>query len=380
MRDLSRRSLLLGAALGAGAVVAGCTSPTVTPSTSTSPLGTPSTVPVTPTPTPTPVDSRPRWPLTGALMDDPAAGQHAAIAVKVPDNKFEHPQTGIDTADIVFVQMDGYVDSHGQSSTRLMPVYHSVIPQDVGPVRSVRPVDVPLLAPMTAIIANCDGTDWVLNFVAHNSQYMDGSLSYMNTRGTGAYDIDPKRVYTANGKTQYDRAVICHPPVFGRLTSNFSSGPQTLYLPFATGDAQPSTVGGAAANEIKVPWKTGDTYDMTYTWDANEGRYLRSMPWGPHVVVGGNRVKTDNVLIIRTVHEMQKLDEGKDGPEVMHDIIQGTGTFVYAYQGAYVTGSWRKGDVADGWQFTLDNGQGLVMGPGQTYVELPDIDADVRIS
>ena len=118
--DVSRRGVLLGLV---GVLVAGCTAPgeVSTPS--------PSAVP-TPTPTPTPistltpvVDSRPRWPLTGALLDDPAAAAHAAVAVKVPDTKVEHPQLGINDADLVFVELDGYLDAAGDSSTRLVPVF-----------------------------------------------------------------------------------------------------------------------------------------------------------------------------------------------------------------------------------------------------------------
>jgi hypothetical protein len=62
-------------------------------------------------PSPTPAaDPRPRWPLTGKLLKDPSKARHAAVAVKVPDNQREHPQRGIDEADIVFVQLEGYRD------------------------------------------------------------------------------------------------------------------------------------------------------------------------------------------------------------------------------------------------------------------------------
>src|SRR5690348_3044947 len=104
MTALGRRTLLAGALGAAGAALAACSkkSPAAAPKPSATPSPTPTATPTTP------ADTRPRWPLTGELMKDPNAGKHAAVAVKVPDNKNEHPQVGLDQADIVFVELDGY--------------------------------------------------------------------------------------------------------------------------------------------------------------------------------------------------------------------------------------------------------------------------------
>jgi hypothetical protein len=83
----------------------------------------------TPSPSPS-VDARPRWPLSGKLLKDEGKARHAAVAVKVPDNRREHPQRGIDKADIVFVELEGYRDASGYGGTRLVPVFHQ------GPIES----------------------------------------------------------------------------------------------------------------------------------------------------------------------------------------------------------------------------------------------------
>ena len=90
---------------------------------------------------------------------------HAAVAVKVPDNRNEHPQRGIDEADIVFVELEGYRDAYGYSGTRLVPVFHSRMADSVAPVRSIRLVDIPLLSPMNALIGNTGAAPWVVNYV-----------------------------------------------------------------------------------------------------------------------------------------------------------------------------------------------------------------------
>ena len=174
MGSLSRRALLLGLTGAAGGLTVGCVvgDPRIQGEPRTAPTPSPS-----PTHTPGPV-----WPLTGEPLSDPKEAKRAAAAVKVPDNQNEHPQVGINEADIVFVQMDGYVDLAGQSSTRLMPVYHSKFPGTVGPVRSIRPVDIPLLAPMHA-------RDWQYRCRAVGRvvcdlfpKHVDASATYMNTK------------------------------------------------------------------------------------------------------------------------------------------------------------------------------------------------------
>jgi Protein of unknown function (DUF3048) N-terminal domain/Protein of unknown function (DUF3048) C-terminal domain len=373
---IDRRTLLLGVLGVAGVAVAGCSNdePTGAAAGTTPPTSAP------PSPTPSPSDTRPRWPLTGKLLKDPAAAQHAAVAVKVPDNRREHPQVGLDKADIVFVELDGYRDSSGYSSTRLMPVFHSRMPDDVGPVRSVRPVDVPLLSPINAVVGNTGATGWVGNYIKHYGADVEGLLTYMATKGTGSYSIDPARVRKYQGVTYYDRAVVCHPEVLARQTKKFRKGPQHLYFPIASTEAEVSTASGKDARVVRVPWKQGDSYDMTYTYDEKSGRYLRSMPWGKHVLANGTRVATDNVLVIRAKQRYGKIYRGRGGVEPVHEIINAKGSFYYAHGGKYVTGTWAKGAVDKPFQLTLPDGSPLKMAPGQTYVELPQSTAKIRIT
>ena len=104
----------------------------------------------------------------------------------------------------------------------------------VEPVRSIRPVDIPLLSPMNAIIGNTGAAPWVVNYVKHYRAHLEGMLSYMNTLGTGSYGTDQSRVYTYNGQTYYDRATTCHPKVLAKQTKRFRTGPPQSYFPFAS--------------------------------------------------------------------------------------------------------------------------------------------------
>ena len=377
MSSLDRRTLLFGVLGAAGAAAL--------PACSAAPRAAVRVAATTPPPcpspsaTPSPADTRPRWPLTGRLVAGGASVAHAAVAVKVPDNVREHPQSGIDAADIVFVELDGYRDASGWSGTRLMPVFHSRLPDDVAPVRSIRPVDVAVLGPAGAVIGNTGATGWVLAYVEHHRALVDGSATYMATKGTGSYSIDPDRVRTYQGVTYYDRAVVCHPKVLSRRSRSFRKGPPEPYFPFAPTADGASTAAGKPARTVAVPWKSGHTYDMSYTYDAGSGRYRRSMPWGPHVLADGTRVTTDNVLVVRAAQRYAKIYPGPGGAEPVHDVVDARGSFVYAHGGRYVTGTWAKGALGDPFTFTLADGSPLLMAPGRTFVELARTKADVVV-
>jgi Protein of unknown function (DUF3048) N-terminal domain/Protein of unknown function (DUF3048) C-terminal domain len=375
MAQISRRAVMLGV-VGLGLAACSKRSPQ---------LSVPSTPPPTPTspstarPSPSPsIDTRPRWPLTGKLLKKEGKARRAAVAVKVPDNRREHPQRGIDKADIVFVELEGYRDASGYSGTRLVPVFHSRMADDVAPVRSIRPVDIPLLSPIHALIGNTGAAPWVVNYVKRYHAYLEGLLSYMNTLRTGSYGIDRSRVYTLNGATYYDKAVICHPAVLAEQTKRFRAGPPQPYFPFATTREEVSTRQGKRGRSIKIPYK-GDSYFMRYAYDKEKKRYLRSMPWGPHVLADGTRVSTDNVLVIKAKQHYGKIFRGGGHDEPLQDIIKTHGKFYYFNRGRYVTGTWRKGKIQESFEFTLQDGSPLKMAPGRTFVELPDVGAKLRI-
>ncbi|WP_461109099.1 DUF3048 domain-containing protein [Tessaracoccus terricola] len=379
MQEITRRHALGGVLAAAAVGVSACAPSVAAESASPSPSPSPSPTP-TPTPSPTPtVDDRPRWPLTGMLMTDPTAGAHPAVAVKVPDNKNEHPQEGINEADIVFVQADGYRNPNGYDGTRLMPVFHSVMAANAAPVRSLRPVDVPLLAPMHAVLGSSGGARWVVNYLESFSEVISSDLVYIDMKGTGAYSVNQDRIRKYEGQTYYDRALVCHPGKLAEVSGVFPDGPPVPYLPFATDVDEPSINKGDPAARVEVPHQ-GDDYRMAYDFDEATGTWLRSMPWGEHVLLDGSRVTTDNILVIRAELYRDKIHAGSGGAEPIYEVIDGTDTFLYASGGRYVTGTWTKGSEAEPFRFTLDDGSPLLMTPGRTFVELVDTETQVTIA
>jgi hypothetical protein len=204
-------------------------------------------------------------------------------------------------------------------------------------------------------------------------------LSYQNVAGSGSYGTDWSRVYSINGHQYYDRATTCHPKVLAKQTKRFRAGPQQAYFPWATKYLPVSAARGKAGRSVKIPYK-GDDYFMSYKYDAKIAKYLRSMPWGPHVMANGTRIAVDNVLIIKARQHYGKIFPGHGGAEPLHDIIDKSGVFYYFNRGKYVTGTWHKAGVATPFRFTLADGSTFAMAAGKTFVELPDTKAKIRIA
>ena len=368
MDSVSRRTVMVGTLGIAGAAVVGC---------SAQPPGGSQTPAPSASPTPS-VDTTPRWPLTGkplAAGDDP---KHIAVAVKASASIKDPPNRGLNDADIVFVECDAYHDSRtGESETRLVPVFHTTYAKQEGTVRSMRPVDAPLLAPITGIIGSTGAFDWV-------KRYMAAFDKYLVTKWEDA--AVPGDAYIHDPSVAPWRGVIAQPRLLAKLTKEFQDGPQQPYLPWAANDAEVSTLKGQPAASIAIPWMERMKYEVKYTWDEKKGLYLRSQPWGKHVLKDGSRVTADNVIIIFSetlegrITPAGKITKGGSHAERVYKIINASGKFYYAQGGKYVAGTWTKGEVNEPFAFTLDDGSPLKVAPGRTYIELPTFASKVRFA
>jgi Protein of unknown function (DUF3048) N-terminal domain/Protein of unknown function (DUF3048) C-terminal domain len=306
------------------------------------------------TPTPT------RAPLTGLVVDDVAALDHPAVAIKVSDVRQAHPQTGIERADIVFVEPIGV------SYTRLAAVFHSDVPESVGPVRSIRPPDAPLLGPLAPVFGNTMGAQWVVDYVDATANVDD--LGTLRVSGSGAYVQDPARPRPDD--------VFAKPLVLLDL-SDFTAPPEP-YFSYAS-DTEPSSAerAGGPGTSAEVPYGPG--WSVTWTYDDTAGRYLRQQPWGPHVTTQGTQVGAVNVLILDVASETRRIGEGSGAPVPVLELIDASGQFVALAGGRSVSGTWSKAGANEPFRLRTDDGGDLLLAPGNTWVELAAPSADVTV-
>ncbi len=138
----------------ATAVVGACSAPP--------PPGTPPPVTVTPTidaarvAPPEPVVPL-VWPLTGVATAEVAP--RPAVAVKIENTSAARPQSGLESADVVWETIVEF------DVSRLVAVFHSQMPDEIGPVRSVRPMDIPIINPLHGLFVFSGGQAGILALV-----------------------------------------------------------------------------------------------------------------------------------------------------------------------------------------------------------------------
>ncbi len=387
MVDLKRRTVLAGVAGVAGVAIAGCsaespvTTPTVNPSETPTPApSTSETATPTPEPSPTPtVDTTPRWPLTGRPFKDGEEKQaaRAAVAVKVPVEKRSFPQSGVDKADIVFVQAQG----KSYDITRLCAIFHSKWPEEgANPVRSTRPVDVALLSPLKGVLACTGAVPWMLKYVRKHKKYIELREKYGDR-------TDRWKLWNPGGWWKganiADKSVVAIPK---NLSRDARLAPDTIppvYLQYHAPGEEPSTVNGKDAKQVTITYAGSAKEYHRWTWKekawAKSIRFQEGSTWFDWKVRKGNQVTAPNVLIVHCKWKMGVVKGYSGHKEPLYSMISGSDRFIYFHKGKYVTGTWTKGKVNELFQFTLDDGTPLKMAPGRTWIELPNTNDKVTI-
>jgi hypothetical protein len=357
-RPGGRRRTSAAAAAGVALVlglVAGCAGeaevePTTPPATTVQP-----DTGVDKTPAPEPVIP-PTWPLTGV---EGAPEARPAVAVKIENSVQARPQTGLAAADVVWEEMvEGGI-------TRFNAVYHSSIPETVGPIRSVRPMDAGIAAPLHGLIVFSGGQP---QFV---QRMRDAGLQVVSQDegAPGMYRSSERRaphnVYgtMADFLAAADAGRTAPPPA------------QFAFAPRAQ-DATTATAGTPASRLVTAFPQATPSWD----WDAGSGRWLRNEGSAPAVGADGERLSAATVVVMRVeVRASGALDPA--GNPVPETVLTGSGEAVVASGGATVTGTWTKNGDGEPVALTGADGAPILLTPGNVWVELvPTAGGSVTIS
>ncbi|WP_249043204.1 DUF3048 domain-containing protein [Georgenia thermotolerans] len=345
-----RRALV---ALGAAALLAltACTSRSEPEPAPTTPSPTVD-LPTKPTPKPVPA----RWPLTGVAGE---VEQRPAMSVKVENSVSARPQTGLEAADIVWEEMvEGGI-------TRFNAVYHSVIPEEIGPIRSVRPMDAAISAPLHGLIVFSGGQpQFVQQMRAAGLQVLSN-----DEHAPGMYRVGfrraPHNVY-GNG-----------PQLLGQADADHSAPPPEQ-LAYAWDPARATAVlSGAPASRLRVAFPAAAP---GWTWDAGAdagrggpaGAWVRDENGAAQASAGGTRIVATNVVVLR----VQVVDTGTRDPAgnpVPETVLTGEGEAVVASGGKVVNAHWSKPGAGDPLALTDGAGKKVELVPGNTWIELVPI-------
>ncbi|MCK9792712.1 DUF3048 domain-containing protein [Isoptericola sp. 4D.3] len=331
----SGAALALAAVLALGACSSGePTSPTVTPG-STADKGSP--------PAPTMPSA---WPLTGVPSEDVAA--RPALAVKIENAREARPQTGLEDADLVWEEVvEGGI-------TRFVAVYHSAIPEAVEPVRSVRPMDPAIVAPLGGILAYSGAQ---APFIAAVEK--SGTQSVVMDRGDAGFSRDRARSAPHN--------VVGDPQAFLDQADDDRTVPPPAQFRYAD-EAGAGTAGADGSKAATLDVAFSPAQRSVWDWSGEKKQWLRSEGSRESVSTSGERHAATNVLLL-SVEVVDTKFKDPAGAPVPESRLVGKGEGVLASAGRSVPVRWSKKDVGSPVELTRD-GEPVELDPGSTWIEL----------
>lgn len=292
-----------------------------------------------PSPTPAPVE-----PLTGRPTDDASLSDRAVVAVKVDNAITARPQTGLQHADVVMVELV-------ESATRFVALYHSTDPGRLGPVRSGRFIDADLLRPFEPLVAMSGAAKPV------RRELRESGLTLYETGSADAWDIDRSR--------RPPHQVFVHPAPLWEAAA--ADGLPPAEQPWVFADERAP----AGTGTERVAWRYPNATAVVWRWDAGRRRWRRSQDGHVQHTADGTTVRADNVVIVhvpRGPHWARPVEVVDEGPLT---VLRG---------GRRVSGVWKKPAPEAHFVWLDDQGEPLPLEPGITWIELVPEDVAVDVA
>jgi hypothetical protein len=338
---------LLSSNAVASAPPGGTTSPTAG---AVLPTPSPSPTPAPPTPEPTP----PTVPsaLTGLLIS-PEAARHHPIAVMIDDLAAARPQSGFNSAAIVW-----HAPAEG-GVPRYMLIFQDQIPGGVGPVRSTREYFIEWAAEWTAMYVHHGGSpqalatlaakghgQWVWN--ADGFRWLPRYLWRVTTRSA------PHNVYTDG---EHLRALAARLGV-----EDGALKPVWTFAP----DADPSLRPTGGSIKVVYPYET-----ITYRYDNLTNRYVRYIDTSktPQVDANDNSIVAPANVVILRMH-FGPLNDGHPNKFRLEAADIGHGDAWISTNGVTIHGTWRKASATAPTLLFGPDGKPVTLTAGQTFVQV----------
>lgn len=334
--------------------LAACTSTVPEPAptaTTTAPTASPTPI-ATETPPPVPGG----WPLTG--IDDGPVPEGPALSVKIENSAASRPQSGLEDADLVWEELvEGGI-------TRFNAVYHSIVPEVLGPIRSVRPMDAAITGPVGGVFAFSGGQDPFIERIRDTGLQLviddDEDPGFYRV----AYRPSPHNLYGSGPEllAQADAAQQDPPPhAFTRSADAASATAAEI---------------GTPADRLRIElgvMAPGWTWDGSAVGRVGEGAWLRDERGVAQFSEDGDRLLATNVVVLRVDVVLTDFRDPV-GERVPETVLTGTGDAVVATDGRVATATWSKGGPTDLLELTTSDGEPVELAPGTTWIELVPVD------
>jgi len=280
-------------------------------------------------------------PLRGTVV--PAGSlAHPSLAVKIDNHEAARPQIGLERADIVFEELvEGGL-------TRYVGIWQSDIPDLLGPVRSIRPMDPDIISPFGGIVAYSGG----------QQEFVD--MMKATPVVNAVFDYDRTGLFYRIGTRSAPHNVIVKAKTLvGRYPKLAKPAQQFAYAPSV--QASSAAVEGKPIRFINSRFSTSRW--PGWTWNAKSNAYLRSQEGRPDRDSSGAQLKSINVVILRVGISRQY-------GYVPKTVMIGSGVAWVSTGGQTVHARWSKRSKTAPIRLVDDNGVTIHLAAGNTWIEL----------
>ncbi|MGV1009332.1 MAG: DUF3048 domain-containing protein [Dermatophilaceae bacterium] len=265
-----------------------------------------------------------------------------ALAVKIDNTPSARPRVGLDRADVV------YVEPVEAGYTRLLAVFSTAMPAQVGPVRSARESDAQLLGNYGPVAFAFSGASaYTLGVIATGPQV----------------------------NVSYDASRQGYARVAGRPAPYNLVGDPAALLARAGGSAPPADVGlrfgpipsaGAPATSAATAYANSS---LAFTWDPARQRYLLSTEGRPELTAEGTQVSAAS-LVVQSVQVRESSNRDVNGVATPVATLLGQGSVTVLRDGRQWGGTWSRPTLAAPTSLQAADGQPLTLSTTPVWVLL----------
>ena len=287
-------------------------------------------------------------PLSGVHVDDPNTIRRRPIMVRYGNDSAARPHSGISQAEVVFEDvMDAWW------ITRITAVYLQHQPEQAGPLRSARPVNVELLPAFDGVLVFSGASIGVTQLLAQQPFDLvhEGSNGDLFYRGTDR--PAPHNLYTSVAAVRERMGALGWERAADLRGFTFSA------------DA-PS---GQSVSRIDIPYPSTST--VAWTWDGGAGVYRRWVKGARYTEqLTGEQVGCENVVVLYAKHWESDIVEDSRGSTSIGIALRGGERVQIFRDGRVIEGFWWRQDGNRLFQFVDANGQHIPLKPGNTWIQL----------
>lgn len=327
--------------LGLLVTIAGCTEPALVAAPSDAPPEYVSTYEP-----PAPIEVAP---LRGTTVAGGSAAS-PALAAKIDNHPDARPQVGLQATDLVFEELvEGGL-------TRYVAVWQSDVPAEIGPVRSIRPMDPDIISPFGGIVAYSGGQERFVRLMQATG-VVNAVHGQADTEAT---------FFRTNTKTAPHNVLVKAPELIAEHSELAAPTPQFAFA----ADVASSTAARDGTPTATISYVFSPQMRGSWSWAADQSRFVREQGRGPDLDSAGAQLAATNVIVLRV-----QVTVSQDIPKT--ELI-GSGEAWVSTGGGTVHATWSKATATSPIRLVDDAGITIRLGAGNSWIELVPLSGSVQ--